>query len=81
MYFSEEKKVIAFIPCNKDKSAIPFFKEPKKGRSILVRIFGNDKVSIVSKISGLNFSKIGIKFAGKVIPGEKTIVFDLRKKM
>lgn len=81
MYFSEKKKIIAFVPCEKDRSAISFFKEPKKDRAVLVRIFGQDKVSIVSNISGMSFSKKGIKFVGKAIPSENTIVFDLSKKM
>lgn len=77
MYTDKKKKVAAFVPCEKDSSAIPFYKEPKAGKQILVRIAGRDRIRTLMETAGITECGKGIRFYGYFIDDEKTLVINM----
>lgn len=79
MYIERKKKRAAFTACDEDEAAIPFYKEPKKGRPLLVRIFGQQRIGLIAEISGIAPSSKGIRFSCRYIRDEATLIVDLSK--
>lgn len=77
MYIDPKGRRVAFQEAEQDESAIPFYKEPKEGRSVLVRISDKKKTKLLLDIAKVDGSDKGIRFYGECVPEEKLIGFDL----
>ena len=78
LLIDRENKKIAFQACKKDKTAIPFYKEPEEGKQMLVRLNGIERVTAIMKVAGITDCGKGIRFYGDFLPEDKAIVFDLK---
>lgn len=79
MYIDKKAKKVAFQEAENDEDAIAFYKEPKEGRPVLVRISDKKKTKMMLDIAGVEGSEKGIRFYGDYIEDEKVIGFDLSK--
>ncbi len=77
MYIDKKAKKVAFQEANNDGDAIPFYKEPKEGRPVFVRISDKKKTKMMLDLAGVEGSDKGIRFYGEFIEEEKLIGFDL----
>ena len=77
MYLDRKKHIAAFVPSKKDEFAIPFYKEPKKGKQRLVRLSGKDRVKTLMDVAGITDCGKGKRFYGYYIEDEKTLVVDM----
>lgn len=77
MYIDAKGRRVAFQETESDESAIPFYREPKEGRSVLVRISDKKKTKMLLELAGVEGSEKGIRFYGECVPEEKLIGFDL----
>ena len=77
MYIDRKAKKVAFQECERDEDAIPFYKAPKEGRPVFVRISDKKKTKMMLDLAGVEGSEKGIRFYGEVIEEEKVIGFDL----
>ena len=79
MYIDRKARKVAFQETENDGDAIPFFKEPKEGRPVFVRISDKKKTKMMLDLAGVEGSEKGIRFYGEFIENEKLIGFDLSK--
>lgn len=79
MYIDRKARKVAFQEAENDGDAIPFFKEPKEGRPVFVRISDKKKTKMMLDLAGVEGSEKGIRFYGEFIENEKLIGFDLSK--
>ena len=77
MYTDKKKHIAAFVPCEKDSSSIPFYKEPKEGKQLLVRISGKERIKTLMDTAGINDCGRGLRFYGYFIDDEKTLVINM----
>ena len=77
MYIDQKGRKVAFQESENDEDAIPFYKEPKAGRPVLVRISDKKKTKMILDIAGVEGSEKGIRFYGEYVEAEKVIGFDL----
>ncbi len=78
MFVDKKSRRVAFVPCGNDEAAIPFYKEPKEGMSILVRISGRKRALILMEIAQINNCSKGLRFYGEYVADENTLVIDMR---
>lgn len=79
MYLDKKGCKAAFQEAENDDDAIPFYREPKEGRPVLVRISDKKKTKMMLDLAGVEGSEKGIRFYGEFIEEEKLIGFDLSK--
>ena len=79
MLADEKHRIIAFQVCEKDSAAVPFYKEPKEGKQVLVRITGKKNALRIMNMAGIKDCGKGIRIYGEYEPEDKAIVFDLSK--
>lgn len=79
MYIDKKAKKAAFQEAENDEDAVPFYKEPKEGRPVFVRISDKKKTRMLLDLAGVEGSEKGIRFYGEFIEEEKLIGFDLSK--
>ena len=79
MFIDRNGQKVAFQEAENDEDAIAFYKEPKEGRPVLVRISDKQKTKMMLDIAGVEGSEKGIRFYGDYIEDEKVIGFDLSK--
>lgn len=79
MYIDQKGRKVAFQESENDEDAIAFYKEPKEGRPVLVRISDKKKTKMMLDVAGVEGSEKGIRFYGELIEDEKAIGFDLAK--
>lgn len=79
MFIDKAGKKVAFQESEYDEDAIPFYKEPAEGRSVLVRIADKKKTKLMLDLSGVKGSEKGIRIYGEFISEEHLIGFDLTK--
>ena len=79
MYIDRKARKVAFQEAENDGDAIPFFKEPKEGRPVFVRISDKKKTKMMLDLARVGGSEKGIRFYGEFIENEKLIGFDLSK--
>jgi hypothetical protein len=79
MYIDRKARKVAFQEAENDGDAIAFFKEPKEGRPVFVRISDKKKTKMMLDLAGVEGSEKGIRFYGEFIENEKLIGFDLSK--
>ena len=79
MYIDRKARKVAFQEAENDGDAIAFFKEPKDGRPVFVRISDKKKTKMMLDLAGVEGSEKGIRFYGEFIENEKLIGFDLSK--
>lgn len=77
MFVNEHTQRVAFQSAAEDKDAIPFYKEPKPGRSVLVRISDKKKADMILHIAKTSANDKGVRFYGICVPEERLIDFDL----
>lgn len=77
MYTDDQSHVAAFVACEKDASAIPFFKKPKEGKQLLVRVSGKERIKALMDAAGINDCGKGLRFYGYFIADEKTLVIEM----
>ena len=77
MFTDDERKVAAFVPCENDSSAIPFYKKPKEGKQLLVRVSGKERIKALMDAAGIDDCGKGMRFYGYYIEDEKTLVIDM----
>ena len=77
MYTDDKQHVAAFVPCGKDSSAIPFYKEPKEGQQMLIRISGRERIKALMDAAGISNCGKGLRFYGYFIEEEKTLVIEM----
>ena len=77
MFTDKKKCVAAFVPCEHDSSAIPFYKEPKEGKQLLVRISGKERIKALMDTAGITDCGKGLRFYGYFIKEEKTLVIEM----
>lgn len=77
MYINEKDCRVAFQESDDDTDGIPFYREPKEGRPVFVRISDKKKAQLIMTVAGISECGKGVRFYGKVIPEEKLIDFDL----
>lgn len=76
MYTDKERHLAAFVPCQKDASSIPFFKD-REGKQLLVRVSGKDRIRALMDTAGIADCGKGMRFYGYFIEEEKTLVIDM----
>ena len=79
MFIDEAAKKVAFQESQKDEDAILFYKQPKKGRPVFVRISDKKKTQMMLDLAGVEASEKGVRFYGEVVAEERLIGFDLSK--
>ena len=79
MYIDRKSKKVAFQATDYDENAIVFYKEPKLGRPVYVRISDKNKTKLLLDLAGEKGSEKGIRFYGEYIAAESLIGFDLTK--
>ena len=79
MYINKEKRIAVIQACEHDAAAIPFFKEPEKGKQILVRIMNSQTSHRLMDVAGVDDCGKGIRYYGEYLPEDHAIVFDLSK--
>lgn len=77
MYIDREGRRVAFQETLEDDAAIPFYREPKAGRPVLVRIADKKKTKILLDLAGVEGSEKGIRFYGEFMEKDRLICFDL----
>ena len=77
MFIDQEKKQVFIQACEKDKAAIPFYKEPEEGKQLLVRITGKKNSQRLMELAGVMDCGKGIRFYGDFLPEDNAIVFDM----
>lgn len=77
MYIDRPGKRVAFKVTEYDEDAIPFYKEPKKGRPVFVRISDKNKTKMILDLMDEQGSEKGIRIYGTYYAEEKIIGFDL----
>ena len=80
MYTDMKRHIAAFVPCKKDSAAIPFYKEPKEGKQLLVRVSGKDRIKALKDAAGITDCGKGMRFYGYFIEEEKTLVIEMGKE-
>ena len=68
---------MAFQECGWDEDAIPFYREPKEGRPVFVRISDKKKTEMLLTLAKEKGSEKGIRVHGELVAEEKLIDFDL----
>ena len=77
MYTDQKRRIAAFVPCEKDSSAIPFFKGRAEGKQLLVRVSGRERIKALMDIAGIENCGKGVRFYGYFIEDEKTLVIEM----
>ena len=80
MYTDADRHISAFVPCENDPSAIAFYKEPKSGKQMLVRISGKDRIKALMETAGITDCGKGIRYYGYYIEKEKTLVIEMNNQ-
>ncbi len=78
MFIDKDKRIAAFQVCEKDAAAIPFYKAPKEGKQLLVRLTGKKNPARLMELAGLDDCGKGIRFYGEYLPEDKAIIFDMK---
>ena len=81
MYFDKAGKQVAFQACEKDAAAIPFYKEPKEGRPVFVRMTDKKKAELLMEIANERANAAGNKYYGKYYDSEKVVIVHLDHKI
>ena len=79
MYIDRKGKKAAFKATDCDENAIAFYKKPKEGYPVFVRISDISKTKLLLDLAGEKGSEKGIRFYGEYIADENLIGFDLSK--
>ena len=77
MYTDNKRCIAAFVPCENDSSAIPFYKKPKEGKQLLVRVSGKERIKALMDAAGIDDCGKGLRFYGYFIEEEKTLVIEM----
>ena len=77
MFIDRVGKRVAFQESGDDENAVSFYKDPKQGRPVLVRISDVKKVRMLLELAGTEATEKGYRFYGEFVPDEKLIGFDL----
>lgn len=77
MYVNRKERKVAFRASENTPDSIAFYKKPKEGLPVLVRISDKKKASMLAEIAGVEASDKGIRFYGEFFRDEKIICFDL----
>ena len=77
MYTDNKRHIAAFVPCEYDSASIPFYKEPKEGKQLLIRVSGKDRIKTLMDAAGIDDCGKGLRFYGYFIPEEKTLVINM----
>lgn len=77
MMINENTHVVVFQACEKDGSAIPFYKEPDKGKQLLVRISSKKYASLILNMTSSGLVGNTMRIYGDFLPEDKAIVFYL----
>lgn len=77
MFINKEDKIVVFQKCEQDDAAIPFYKEPKEGQQLLVRLTGKKNPARIMDIAGIKSCNNGIRIYGEYLEEDIAIVFDL----
>lgn len=71
---------LTFKACNENnESAFGFYKKPKPGRSMMVRISSRVQQASLMEMAGLTDCRNGVRFYGTFIEDEKLLLFDMTK--
>ena len=77
MYTDNKRRIAAFVPCANDASAISFYKKPKEGKQLLVRVSGKERIKALMDAAGIDDCGKGLRFYGYFIEDEKTLVIEM----
>ena len=77
MYTDKKRHIAAFVPCEQDSKAIGFFKKPKAGKQVLVRVSGKERIKTLMEVAGITECGKGVRFYGYFIDEEKTLVINM----
>ena len=79
MFTDNKRCLAAFVPCENDSSAIPFYKKPKEGKQLLVRVSGRERIKALMDAAGITDCGKGLRFYGYFIEEEKTLVIEMTR--
>lgn len=77
MYIDKKNKIVAFQETENDDDAIAFYRDPKEGRSVFIRISDTKKAQLILNLAETNPTENGLRIYGKHIEEEKLIAFKL----
>lgn len=77
MYWDKNGRRFAVKACEEDEVSYEFYRKPKEGRSMLVRISGKKLTSKVLELAGITKTDNGLRYYGEYIEDEKVLSFDM----
>lgn len=77
MFISKDDKIVVFQKCDQDEAAIPFYKEPKDGQQLLVRLTGKKNPARIMELAGIKTCNNGIRLYGEYLEEDIAILFNL----
>lgn len=80
MYVDEKGKRVAFVPCADEDNAIAFYRKPKEGRQLLVRLSDVKKAKMLMNLAGIDDCGKGLRFYGEFYKEEMTLVISMDLK-
>ena len=80
MYIDHKGRRVAFKACEDDDAAFVFYRKPKEGRSMLVRISGKGYANKVIDLAGVEVGKKGLRYYGQFVEDEGILVFDMSQE-
>ena len=78
MYIDRKGKRAAFKACKWYADALPFYRPPKEGRPMLVRISDKKKAEMLQTLAGIGDCGKGIRFYGYYNEAEALLIIDLK---
>ena len=80
MYIDKKSRRVAFQASEDDEDSFIFYREPKPGRSMLVRLTTKGVASRVKELAGIESCENGLRYYGEYVEEEKLLIFDMKKK-
>ena len=80
MYIDEKGKRAAFKACEKYDGALPFYKPPKEGRPVLVRISDKKKTELLLNLAMVDDPGKGMRFYGRYNEEESLLIINMEDR-
>ena len=72
-------RITAFKACKKYDGALPFYKPPKEGRSMLVRITNKKMAELLLELASIKDPGKGIRFYGRYNEEESLLIINMEE--
>ena len=77
MYVDKGNRKVAFQVSSNEEGTFVFFRKPKEGRSMLVRISEKKAVRELMSLAHIDTCRNGLRYYGEFIEEQRTIIFDM----